>query len=55
MVFSRENFNANDAAAGWDGIYKGKIVSSDVYVYTCEVVCMNHEVLTYRGDLTLLR
>jgi gliding motility-associated-like protein len=55
MVFSRESFNANDAAAGWDGIYKGTVLSPDVYVYTCEVVCMNNEVLLYRGDVTLLR
>lgn len=55
MVFSRENFNANDAAAGWDGMFKGTFLSSDVFVYTCEVVCLNNEVLFYRGDLTLLR
>ena len=55
MVFSRENFNANDVATGWDGIYKGKQLTSDVYVYTCEVVCMNNEVLLYRGDVTLLQ
>jgi gliding motility-associated-like protein len=55
MVFSRENFNANDATAGWDGAYKGKVLSPDVYVYTCEVVCMNNEVLNFKGDVTLLR
>jgi gliding motility-associated-like protein len=55
MVFSREDFNANDAAAGWDGTLKGAVLTPDVYIYTCEVVCMNNEVLTYRGDVTLLR
>jgi gliding motility-associated-like protein len=55
MVFSRENFSANDAAAGWDGTYKGAALTPDVFIYTCEVVCVNNEVLTFRGDVTLLR
>jgi gliding motility-associated-like protein len=55
LVFSRESFNANDAAAGWDGSYKGQPLAPDVYVYTCEVICMNNEVLTFTGDVTLLR
>lgn len=54
-VFVAANFNANDAAAGWDGLYKGKVLPPDVYVYTCEVVCQNNEVLTYHGNVTLLR
>ena len=55
MVFSAANFNPNDASLGWNGIYKGKTLPPDVYVYTCEVVCMNNEVLIYNGNLTLLR
>lgn len=55
LVYDREDFNANDASAGWDGSYKGQRLTADVFVYTCEVVCMNNEVLTFRGDLTLLR
>lgn len=55
IVFSRSNFDANDEAAGWDGTYKGQVLSPDVYIYTCEVVCMNNEVLRYKGDVTLLR
>ncbi|HUC79744.1 MAG TPA: PKD domain-containing protein, partial [Flavisolibacter sp.] len=54
-VFVASNFNANDAAAGWDGSYKGKVLPPDVYVYTCEVVCQNNEVLIYNGNVTLLR
>jgi gliding motility-associated-like protein len=55
QVFSRENFNANDANLGWDGTYKGLALASDVYMYACEVVCMNNETLTFKGDVTLLR
>lgn len=55
LVFSRENFDANDAAAGWDGTLKGAVLTPDVYIYTCEVICLNNEVLTFKGDVTLLR
>ncbi|HEU4470904.1 MAG TPA: PKD domain-containing protein [Flavisolibacter sp.] len=55
VVFERSGFNANDAASGWDGSFKGQILAPDVYIYTCEVVCLNNEVLTFKGDVTLLR
>jgi len=55
VVFSRENFPANDAMVGWDGTMKGQALAPDVYLYTCEVVCMNNEVLIYNGDVTLIR
>jgi gliding motility-associated-like protein len=55
IVFTATNFEANDASAGWDGMYKGKALPPDVYVYTCEVICQNNEILTYHGNVTLLR
>ena len=55
MVFERLNFNPNDASAGWDGKYKGKQLSPDVFVYVCEIVCENNQLLSYKGDVTLLQ
>jgi gliding motility-associated-like protein len=55
LVFEKMNSNANDAAAGWDGVYKGKKLSPDVFVYTCEVVCDNNQVLLFKGDVTLIQ
>jgi gliding motility-associated-like protein len=55
VVFERGNFNANDATVGWDGKYKGQVLAPDVYVYSCDVVCQNNEVLNFKGDVTLLR
>jgi hypothetical protein len=46
---------ANEPSAGWNGTYKGKEATSDTYIYTCEVICMNNEVLNFKGDVTLLR
>lgn len=55
LIFSKENFPANEPTAGWDGRYKGQVVPSDVFIYSCEVVCTNNELLTFKGDVTLLR
>jgi gliding motility-associated-like protein len=55
MVFEKLNFNPNDPGAGWDGTFKGKLLSPDVYVYTCEILCENNQPLSYKGDVTLLR
>lgn len=55
LVFERINFNANDALTGWDGIFKGKQAPQDVYVYSIEVMCENQTVLTYAGNVALIR
>jgi len=55
IVFDKSNFDANNTAYGWDGTSKGKPLNPDVYVYTLEVVCDNGSVLTYRGNITLIK
>ena len=39
----------------WDGKYKGKPLTPDVYVYVVEVQCGNNEVFGLKGNVTLLR
>jgi gliding motility-associated-like protein len=55
MIFERDNFPVNDRSAGWDGTYGGQKLSPDAYVYLCEVICENNEVIQLKGDVTLLR
>lgn len=55
VLFERRNFNANDAASGWDGTFKGQKLAPDVYVYLCEVICDNNEVIPFKGDVTLIQ
>ncbi|GAA4327584.1 PKD domain-containing protein [Flaviaesturariibacter amylovorans] len=55
LVYERAEFKANDPLFGWDGTYKGRRAASDVYIYTCEVICSNSQVLPVKGDLTLLQ
>ena len=55
IVFERYQFSINDRGAGWDGTVGGRKVSPDVYVYICEIICENNQVLLFKGDVTLLR
>ncbi|RYY55927.1 MAG: PKD domain-containing protein [Chitinophagaceae bacterium] len=55
LVYEASNFKPNEAAYGWDGMFKGKQVPADVFIYTCEVMCLNDEIIEYKGDVTLLR
>ncbi|NJO24909.1 MAG: gliding motility-associated C-terminal domain-containing protein [Bacteroidia bacterium] len=55
LVFEKQNFNANDASSGWDGTFKGAHLTPDVYVYIIDVVCENNTLLTFKGDVSLIR
>ncbi|OQP64677.1 hypothetical protein A3860_18115 [Niastella vici] len=57
MVFERMNFMANDRTptGGWDGTYKGKPASADVYVYIIEFVCENSQIIPVKGNVALVR
>ncbi len=55
MVYQRNNFNVNDASAGWNGMMNGKSAPPDVYIYTIEFLCENGFTVPYTGNITLLR
>lgn len=54
-VFERINFGVNDASVGWDGTYKGKKLSPDVYIYQVDVFCDNSDTIRFDGSITLIR
>jgi gliding motility-associated-like protein len=57
MVFEKMNFMANDRtpSGGWDGNYKGKPASADVYVFIIEFVCENAAIVPVKGNIALVR
>lgn len=57
MVYERMNFMANDRTptGGWDGTFKGKPASADVYVYILEFVCENAAIIPVKGNVALVR
>ncbi|HZF99355.1 MAG TPA: gliding motility-associated C-terminal domain-containing protein, partial [Chitinophagales bacterium] len=48
-------FETNDLAQGWDGKYKGVLYEPEVFVYYLEAVCSSGELLSKKGNITLIR
>ena len=55
LVYLKENFLANDQNAAWNGKRQGQFVTPDVYVYMIDLVCENGNIITLKGDVTLIR
>ena len=55
LVFSKTNFAPESEKQGWDGKYYGNPQQPDVYVYVIDVLCENGTVLSYKGNVTLIR
>jgi len=55
LVFQKAKLPPNDPLAGWDGKYNGKLLNADVYTYIIEIICENSEVLSYKGNITLIQ
>ena len=53
-VFKKENFNLNDGI-GWDGTFDRQELSTDVFIYFAEVLFIDGEKVTFKGDFTLIR
>ena len=57
VVFERANFTPvdYDKINAWDGKIKGVIAPTEVYIYTCEVVCENGTKFTYTGNVAVIK
>ncbi|MFT3746951.1 MAG: PKD domain-containing protein [Agriterribacter sp.] len=55
LVFDKRGFTANDASSGWRGNIGTAAAPSDVYVYVVEFVCDNSQIVTLKGNVTLIR
>ena len=58
MIFNRWGemlFESLDKNYGWDGYYKGKLCTMDVYVYKLKLEFSNGKSNTIVGDVSLIR
>jgi gliding motility-associated-like protein len=55
VMYEKNDFFPNDAGAGWNGTFKGKTLTPDVYVYTIDIICDNSSILTLKGNVALLQ
>ncbi len=55
LVFEAEGIPLNEPTLGWDGIFKGKEMTPDVFAFYTFVEFIDGEVVLYEGDLTLMK
>ena len=55
LLFQSNNFFLNDAAGGWDGIFRGEAAPAGTYVWMLEVEYVDGARETMRGGATLIR
>jgi len=55
LVFSDQNFLANEPDHGWDGAFKGKIMNPGVFTYFAKIRFVDGEELMYSGDISIIK
>jgi gliding motility-associated-like protein len=54
-VYEYYNFDPNNPANGWDGMYRGELMNPQVFGWFAEIEFVNGEVVLFEGDVTLVR
>lgn len=55
VVYEAQNVPVDDINYSWDGTYKGKMLSPDVFMYVIKASCGKGEAVQIKGDITLIR
>ena len=55
LVFEGSNFPTNDTNFGWNGTFRNKNAEAGVYTWTALIEYLDGEVISYKGDILLLR
>ena len=54
-VHEYRNFQPNEPAAGWDGLFRGQVMNPAVFVWYAEIELISGEILLFEGDVSLIR
>jgi gliding motility-associated-like protein len=55
VVFAASDLPVNVQERGWDGLFHGKELPPDVFVYVVEAICPDGSPVVLKGDVTLVR
>ncbi len=55
LLFERKNFPLNAPELGWDGLFKGRVLDSGVYLYSAEIEFIDKQIFKYQGDVSIFR
>jgi gliding motility-associated-like protein len=48
-------FESRTQSSGWDGMYKGKLQPSGVYMYVCDIILNDGTRMQKKGSINLVR
>lgn len=55
LLYHNTKIQANNPYIGWNGIYKGHLLSPGVYTWIADVEFLDGYIQTVSGDITLIR
>ena len=55
QVFEDYDFQPNDPKHGWDGYFRGEMMTPAVFVYYAEIEMIDGRIIVFKGDITLVR
>ncbi len=54
QVFEKNNFSPNIPEQGWDGIWRGKNMQPDTYVYSAFIEFQNGNKINFKGEINIV-
>ncbi|MEM6377413.1 MAG: gliding motility-associated C-terminal domain-containing protein, partial [Bacteroidota bacterium] len=55
LLFNGQELPLGEEALGWDGMHKGDLMNSGIYLYLAEIEFLDGEIVIEQGDLLLAR
>lgn len=55
LVFEGQNFPCNEPTRGWNGTMNEQTLNPDVFIYHAKVEFLDNKIITFKGDVTLLK
>lgn len=55
LIFEGQDLDLGDVSQGWDGTFKGELLTPDVFAFYALIEFIDDEVILYEGDLTILK
>jgi gliding motility-associated-like protein len=55
VVYQATDILPNDRTTSWNGEFKGERLNPGVFIYLIEIAFVDGKVITYKGDITLMK